>query len=67
MPSIADSAFCAGATMIAFGAVLGTATPGQLVWMILLEVPIYAINQKLVFHVFQALDIGEPGRLWVDG
>jgi hypothetical protein len=45
--------------MISFGAVLGKATPGQLVWLVLLEVPVYAVNQKLVFDVFKALDIGE--------
>lgn len=45
--------------MISLGAVLGKASPGQLLWMVLLEVPIYALNQKLVFDVFKALDIGE--------
>ena len=55
----ADAAFCAGAVMISFGAVLGKATPGQLLWLVLLEVPLYAINQKLVFDHFKALDIGK--------
>lgn len=45
--------------MISLGAVLGKASPGQLLWIVLLEVPIYALNQKLVFDVFKALDIGE--------
>jgi hypothetical protein len=27
--------------------------------MVLLEVPVYALNQKLMFDVFKALDIGE--------
>jgi ammonium transporter Rh len=58
MSVAADAAFCAGAVMISFGAVLGKASPGQLVWLVLLEVPVYAVNQKLVFDVFQALDIG---------
>jgi ammonium transporter Rh len=49
--------------MISFGAVLGKATPGQLLWLVLLEVPIYAFNQKLVFDVFKALDIGKR-RSW---
>jgi len=40
----------------------GQGTPGQLLWMVLLEVPIYAINQKLVFDVFKALDIGEEAE-----
>jgi hypothetical protein len=35
------------------------ASPGQLLAMVLLEVPVYALNQKLVFDVFKALDIGE--------
>ncbi|WIA39056.1 hypothetical protein OEZ86_005200 [Tetradesmus obliquus] len=58
LPLLIDAAFCAGAAMISFGAVLGKASPGQLLWMVLLEVPIYALNQKLVFDVFKALDIG---------
>lgn len=48
--------------MISFGAVLGKATPGQLLWLVLLEVPIYAFNQKLVFDVFKGLDIGMSRR-----
>jgi hypothetical protein len=37
----------------------GRSSPGQLLAMVLLEVPVYALNQKLVFDVFKAVDIGE--------
>lgn len=38
--------FCAGAGMITFGALLGKASPTQLVLILLLEVPIYAFNAE---------------------
>jgi hypothetical protein len=31
--------------------------------MVLLEVPVYALNQKLVFGMFKALDIGEEDHI----
>jgi hypothetical protein len=39
--------------------VLGKASHGQLLAMVLLEVPVHALNQKLVFDMFKALEIGE--------
>jgi hypothetical protein len=38
--------FCAGAGMITFGALLGKASPSQLVLILLMEVPIYAVNAE---------------------
>lgn len=34
--------------MISFGAVLGKVTPAQIVWLLVLQVPIYAFNAHLV-------------------
>ena len=34
--------------MISFGAVLGKVTPAQIVWLLVLQVPIYAFNAYLV-------------------
>ena len=48
LPLLIDSAFAAGAAMISFGAVLGKVTPAQIVWMLVLQVPIYAFNAYLV-------------------
>ena len=48
LPLFIDCAFCAGAAMIAFGAVLGKATPAQLLWLMVLMVPSYSLNQHLV-------------------
>lgn len=48
LPLLIDASFCAGAAMIAFGAVLGKATPTQLLWMLVFMVPVYSLNQHLV-------------------
>ena len=48
LPLLIDSAFAAGAAMISFGAVLGKVTPAQIVWLLVLQVPIYAFNAYLV-------------------
>eukprot|EP00611_Tribonema_gayanum_P002169 TRINITY_DN11586_c0_g1_i4.p1 TRINITY_DN11586_c0_g1~~TRINITY_DN11586_c0_g1_i4.p1 ORF type:complete len:500 (+),score=213.58 TRINITY_DN11586_c0_g1_i4:192-1691(+) len=58
LPLLIDAAFCAGSAMIAFGAVIGKATPTQLLWMLFMQVPVYALNQHLVVKVFEALDMG---------
>lgn len=48
LPLLIDSAFAAGAAMIAFGAVLGKTTPAQITWLLVMQVPIYAFNAYLV-------------------
>ncbi|KAG2489876.1 hypothetical protein HYH03_011678 [Edaphochlamys debaryana] len=53
-----DCSFCAGSGMIAFGAIIGKATPTQLLWLLVWQVPLYALNQHLVIHTFKALDMG---------
>ena len=58
LPLLIDAAFAAGAAMISFGAVLGKATPAQLVWLLALEVPLYAANAQLVAGRWGALDVG---------
>lgn len=40
-----------------FGALLGKVTPTQILWILVLETPIYAINAKLADRL-GALDIG---------
>eukprot|EP01023_Acetabularia_acetabulum_P015776 TRINITY_DN1771_c0_g2_i5.p1 TRINITY_DN1771_c0_g2~~TRINITY_DN1771_c0_g2_i5.p1 ORF type:complete len:449 (-),score=104.13 TRINITY_DN1771_c0_g2_i5:1938-3284(-) len=64
---ITEAAFCAGAGMITFGAVLGKVSPTQLVWLLVLEVPFYALNAFLIgafiseeggFVSLKALDVG---------
>jgi hypothetical protein len=40
--------FCAGAGMITFGALLGKASPTQLVLILLMEVPVYAVNAEML-------------------
>jgi ammonium transporter Rh len=44
--------------MIAFGAVIGKTSAGQIIWLMVCQVPLYAINQHLVNIQFKALDIG---------
>lgn len=58
LPLLIDSAFCAGAAMISFGAVLGKISPAQIIWLLALEVPIYAVNAQIVSSYFGVLDVG---------
>lgn len=45
IPLLIDAAFAAGSAMIAFGAVLGKATPTQMLWLTFIMIPIYAVRQ----------------------
>ncbi|MEW5310031.1 MAG: hypothetical protein WDW38_001864 [Sanguina aurantia] len=58
LPLLIDAAFCAASSMIAFGAFIGKASPTQFLWIAVAQVPLYAVNQHLVTHTFQALDVG---------
>ena len=58
LPLLVDSAFCAAAGMITFGAVIGFATPTQLVWLLAAEVPLYAANFYIVEHSIGSFDVG---------
>jgi len=58
LPLLVDAAFCAAAGMISFGAVIGFASPTQLVWLLAAEVPIYAANFYLVSHCIGTFDVG---------
>eukprot|EP00798_Chlamydomonas_sp_ICE-L_P024559 gene24559-10170_t len=53
-----DCSFCAASGMIAFGAVIGKTSPTQLLWLVIAQVPLYAVNQHLVIYTFKALDMG---------
>jgi ammonium transporter Rh len=44
--------FCAAAVLIAFGAVLGKATPIQLIVMATLQVVAQSINEHIGLHIF---------------
>eukprot|EP00891_Asterochloris_glomerata_P004350 jgi/Astpho2/4350/Aster-08052 len=57
LPLLIDAAFCAGAAMVTFGAVLGKVSPTQLTWLLTLEVPLYAANTYIASRL-GALDIG---------
>ncbi|KAG1671786.1 hypothetical protein FOA52_000163 [Chlamydomonas sp. UWO 241] len=58
LPLLINALFAAAAGMIAFGAVIGKTTPTQLIWLMVLMVPFYAINQYVVVYVIKALDLG---------
>jgi ammonium transporter Rh len=58
LPLLIDAAFAAGAAMISFGAVLGKATPAQLLWLLALQVPLYAATAQLVAGRWGVLDVG---------
>jgi ammonium transporter Rh len=67
LPLLVDAAFCAAAGMITFGAVIGFATPTQLVWLLAAEVPIYAANFYLVTHSIGTFDVGGSITIHVFG
>jgi hypothetical protein len=48
LPLLIDAEFAAAAAMISFGAVLGKTSPTQLLWLLVLQVPVYAFNAHLV-------------------
>ncbi|PNH10280.1 Ammonium transporter Rh type A [Tetrabaena socialis] len=58
IPLLIDASFCAASGMIAFGAIIGKSTPTQTLWLLVFQVPLYALNQRLVVHTFKALDMG---------
>eukprot|EP01025_Chloroclados_australasicus_P005089 TRINITY_DN11430_c0_g1_i1.p1 TRINITY_DN11430_c0_g1~~TRINITY_DN11430_c0_g1_i1.p1 ORF type:complete len:450 (-),score=36.41 TRINITY_DN11430_c0_g1_i1:206-1366(-) len=59
--------YCAVAGVISFGAIMGRVSPHQLLWLLVLEVPFYALNLLLIgqlnpiaynFSGLKSLDIG---------
>lgn len=56
--------FCAGAVLISFGAVLGKTGPAQLLFMALLEVVLFSVNE---FVLLSLLKVCVQGRLWGRG
>uniref|UniRef100_A0A0G4I772 Ammonium transporter AmtB-like domain-containing protein n=1 Tax=Chromera velia CCMP2878 TaxID=1169474 RepID=A0A0G4I772_9ALVE len=47
---LVQGCFCAGAGMISFGALLGKVSPAQLLLVLSLEVPLYAVNAILIIE-----------------
>lgn len=58
LPLLTDACFAAGAAMISFGALLGKATPAQLLGMLAVQAPIYSATAQLVAGRWEALDVG---------
>jgi len=58
MDRMLEADFTTGAILISFGAVLGVASPVQLLFMILFEVVFYNLNALVVVSYIEAMDIG---------
>jgi ammonium transporter Rh len=58
LPLLVDSAFCAASGLITFGAVIGFASPTQLLWLMAAEVPLYSANFYLVTKTIGTFDVG---------
>lgn len=56
--SMINADFCTGAVLISFGAVLGKASPVQLLIMTLFEVTLFGINEFIILSVLEAKDAG---------
>merc|ERR1712233_120356 len=53
-----EAEFTTGAILISFGAVLGVASPVQLIFMVLFEVVFYNLNAYILVHFLDVSDIG---------
>merc|ERR1712233_191224 len=53
-----EAEFTTGAILISFGAVLGVASPVQLIFMVLFEVVFYNLNAYISVHFLDVSDIG---------
>lgn len=58
MGMMLEADFTTGAILISFGAVLGVASPVQLLLMILFEVVFYNINAYVLVHILDVSDMG---------
>ena len=72
LPLMIDSAFCAGAAMITFGAILGKVSPTQLTYLLVLEVCaslLYTVNKHKGCHTWNCLGLylGKTSVTWVGG
>ena len=56
--SMVGSDFAAAAVLITFGAVLGKASPFQMIIIAFFEVMCYSANEAMNIYVLQAADIG---------
>lgn len=56
--SLIKGDFGAGAVLISFGAVLGRVTPTQCIWMGMMEILFYAVNEYIGAINLQAVDMG---------
>ena len=50
--------FAAATFLISFGVLIGKTTPTQLVYMAMLEMPLYSINNYIVIFLYHAVDMG---------
>lgn len=63
LPLMIDSAFCAGAAMVSFGAILGKVSPTQLTYLLVLEVCaslLYAVNKQKGCHTGNKIGLCMP-------
>eukprot|EP01113_Clastostelium_recurvatum_P020783 TRINITY_DN245_c0_g2_i1.p1 TRINITY_DN245_c0_g2~~TRINITY_DN245_c0_g2_i1.p1 ORF type:complete len:504 (+),score=76.29 TRINITY_DN245_c0_g2_i1:180-1691(+) len=58
MEALLNALFCAAAVMISFGAILGRATPLQLLIMAIIEPVLFFVNFYVGYFVLQAFDAG---------
>lgn len=56
--SLITGDFAAGAVLISLGAVLGRASPGQVMLMTLFELIFFAINESIAVTFYKAVDMG---------
>jgi len=58
LPLVIDATFCAGAGMIAYGAVLGKTTPTQLTWLMV---------GMVCYHLLGLLQLLDLSATWAQG
>jgi len=67
LDSLVDADLGTAAILISMGAVLGRTNPSQLLFMALIEVPLYAINFYIVIHYLKITDVGGSITIHVFG
>jgi hypothetical protein len=58
LPSLINGDFAAGAVLISFGAIIGVASPLQLVTLCIIEVFLYSLNEYIGAELFEVSTYG---------
>lgn len=58
LDTLLTSDFAAATVLISFGALLGKASPSQLIVMAIIEIVLFSVSEHLGLHTFKVVDVG---------